>query len=86
MHPGADGGHGTIYPEVYLLEEAELRGWTRLASSLRGNNDVLALTRPILSGNCTVPYPRGGAGILGESEHLHDEGSIAMADDGMESW
>ncbi len=79
-----DGAMGTMI-QAYELKEADYRG-TRFADwhkDLRGNNDVLALTRPSLVQDLHAAYLAAGADIL--ETNTFTTNAIAMADYGMES-
>ena len=79
-----DGAMGTMIQRE-RLDEAAYRG-TRFADwqrDLRGNNDLLALTRPELIGAIHAAYLHAGADIL--ETNTFNSTSIAMADYGMES-
>ena len=68
-----DGAMGTMI-QAYLLQEADFRG-ERFADwhkDLRGNNDLLALTRPDIIQDLHAAYLEAGADIL-ETNTLHDE-------------
>ncbi len=79
-----DGAMGTMIQRE-RLDEAAYRGvrfadWHR---DLRGNNDLLALTRPELIGAIHAAYLHAGADIL--ETNTFNSTSIAMADYGMEA-
>ena len=79
-----DGAMGTMIQRE-RLDEAAYRGerfadWSR---DLRGNNDLLALTKPELIGAIHAAYLHAGADIL--ETNTFNSTSIAMADYGMES-
>ena len=79
-----DGAMGTMIQRE-RLDEAAYRGarfadWPR---DLRGNNDLLALTKPELIGAIHAAYLHAGADIL--ETNTFNSTSIAMADYGMES-
>ncbi len=79
-----DGAMGTMIQRE-RLDEAAFRGarfadWQR---DLRGNNDLLAITRPELIGAIHAAYLHAGADIL--ETNTFNSTSIAMADYGMES-
>ncbi len=79
-----DGAMGTMIQRE-RLDEAAYRGarfadWHR---DLRGNNDLLALTKPGLIGAIHAAYLHAGADIL--ETNTFNSTSIAMADYGMES-
>ena len=78
-----DGAMGTMVQE-YRLTEADYRGarfadWTL---DLRGNNDLLVLTRPDVIGGIHSAYLDAGADIVETS--TFNSTRIAMADYGME--
>ena len=79
-----DGAMGTMIQRE-RLDEAAYRGerfadWPR---DLRGNNDLLAITRPELIGAIHAAYLHAGADIL--ETNTFNSTSIAMADYGMEA-
>ena len=79
-----DGAMGTMIQRE-RLDEAAYRG-ARFAdwpSDLRGNNDLLALTRPELIGAIHAAYLHAGSDIL--ETNTFNSTTIAMADYGMES-
>ena len=79
-----DGAMGTMI-QAYRLEEADFRG-ERFAdwhTDLRGNNDLLALTRPDIIQDLHAAYLEAGADIL--ETNTFTTNAIAMADYGMES-
>jgi len=79
-----DGAMGTMI-QAYLLQEGDFRG-ERFADwhkDLRGNNDVLALTRPDIIQDLHAAYLEAGADIL--ETNTFTTNAIAMADYGMES-
>jgi 5-methyltetrahydrofolate--homocysteine methyltransferase len=78
-----DGAMGTMVQE-HRLTEADYRGgrfadWSR---DLRGNNDLLVLTRPDVVGAIHAAYVEAGADIVETS--TFNSTRIAMADYGME--
>ncbi len=78
-----DGAMGTMVQE-HRLTEADYRGarfaaWPR---DLRGNNDLLVLTRPDIIGGIHAAYVEAGADIIETS--TFNSTRIAMADYGME--
>ncbi|MHB1298316.1 MAG: methionine synthase [Gemmatimonadaceae bacterium] len=78
-----DGAMGTMVQE-HRLTEADYRG-ERFASwprDLRGNNDLLVLTRPDIIGGIHAAYLESGADIIETS--TFNSTSIAMSDYGME--
>ena len=79
-----DGGMGTMI-QSYRLNEEDFRG-TRFADwpcDLKGNNDLLALTRPDLITEIHNRYLEAGADIL--ETNTFNSTTIAMADYQMES-
>ncbi len=79
-----DGAMGTMIQRE-RLDEAAYRG-ARFAdwpSDLRGNNDLLALTKPELIGAIHAAYLHAGSDIL--ETNTFNSTTIAMADYGMES-
>ncbi len=79
-----DGGMGTMI-QSYRLEEDDFRG-TRFAdwpSDLKGNNDLLVLTKPEVISAIHNDYLAAGADIL--ETNTFNSTTIAMADYQMES-
>lgn len=79
-----DGGMGTMI-QSYKLEESDFRG-ARFAdwqSDLKGNNDLLVLTRPDIISAIHDGYLAAGADIL--ETNTFNATTIAMADYHMES-
>ncbi len=79
-----DGGMGTMI-QRHQLEEADYRG-ERFADwpcDVKGNNDLLALTRPDVIGGIHQAYLDAGADII--ETNTFNATSIAMADYAMES-
>ena len=79
-----DGGMGTMI-QRHHLQEADYRG-TRFAnwpSDVKGNNDLLVLTRPDVIGGIHQQYLDAGADII--ETNTFNATSIAMADYGMEA-
>ena len=79
-----DGAMGTMI-QTYRLDEAAYRGerfrdWTR---DVKGNNDLLNLTRPDVIREIHRQYFRAGADIV--ETNTFNSTSISMADYGMES-
>lgn len=79
-----DGGMGTMI-QRHGLQEADFRGerfadWPR---DVKGNNDLLVLTRPDVIGAIHQAYLDAGADIL--ETNTFNSTRIAMADYGMES-
>ena len=79
-----DGAMGTMIQRE-RLDEAAYRGerFADWARDLRGNNDLLAITRPELIGAIHAAYLHAGADIL--ETNTFNSTSIAMADYGMEA-
>ena len=78
-----DGAMGTML-QTYRLGEADYRG-TRFAdwpSDLKGNNDLLAMTKPEVVGAIHGQYLAAGADIL--ETNTFNANAISMADYGME--
>jgi 5-methyltetrahydrofolate--homocysteine methyltransferase len=78
-----DGAMGTLI-QSHRLSEADFRGqrfadWPR---DVRGNNDLLILTRPDLIRDCHLAYLRAGADIVETNTFASTR--IAQADYGME--
>ena len=79
-----DGAMGTMI-QAHNLEEADYRGerFADWPSELRGNNDLLSLTRPDIISDIHEAYLEAGADII--ETNTFNSTSIAMADYGMES-
>ena len=79
-----DGGMGTMI-QSYRLEEADYRGerFAGWQSDLKGNNDLLVLTRPEVITAIHYGYLEAGADIL--ETNTFNATPIAMADYHMES-
>jgi len=79
-----DGGMGTMIQE-YKLEEADYRGerFANWHSDVKGNNDLLVLSKPQLIADIHREYLDAGADIL--ETNTFNATSIAMADYDMES-
>ncbi|MCL6264808.1 methionine synthase [Craterilacuibacter sp. RT1T] len=79
-----DGGMGTMI-QRHALEEADYRGarFADWAHDVKGNNDLLVLTRPDIIGGIHQAYLDAGADII--ETNTFNATSIAMADYGMES-
>ena len=78
-----DGAMGTML-QTYRLGEVDYRG-TRFADwprDLKGNNDLLAMTRPEIVGAIHGQYLEAGADIL--ETNTFNANAISMADYGME--
>jgi 5-methyltetrahydrofolate--homocysteine methyltransferase len=79
-----DGAMGTMI-QTHALTEADFRG-TRFADwdrSLKGNNDLLNLTRPDIVADIHRAYVEAGADLI--ETNTFSATSIAMADYGMEA-
>ncbi|MDR1990789.1 MAG: methionine synthase [Acidobacteriaceae bacterium] len=79
-----DGAMGTIV-QRYALSEADFRG-ARFAShgkDLRGNNDVLVLTRPDVIGSIHRAYLEAGSDII--ETNTFSSNAVAQADYGLEA-
>src|SRR2546429_1149952 len=78
-----DGAMGTMIQRARLAEEdyrgERFRDWPK---ELRGNNDLLTLTRPELIRDIHAQYLRAGADII--ETNTFNSTSIALADYGME--
>ena len=79
-----DGGMGTMI-QSHGLQEADYRGqrFAQWKVDLRGNNDLLSLTRPDIIGDIHKAYLEAGADII--ETNTFNATSIAMADYEMES-
>ena len=79
-----DGAWGTMI-QTYELTDADYRGerFKDWAHDVKGNNDLLILTRPDVIGAITEGYLKAGADIV--STNTFSSTTIAMADYGMES-
>src|SRR3954471_17751825 len=79
-----DGAMGTMI-QTYKLEEAAYRGdrFTAWKKDLKGNNDLLNLTRPQIIEEIHRQYLEGGADIV-ETNTFNSQ-AISLADYGMES-
>ena len=79
-----DGAMGTMI-QAEALEEADFRGerFVDWAVDLRGNNDLLSLTRPDIISDIHGAYLEAGADII--ETNTFNSTSIAMADYRMES-
>ncbi len=78
-----DGAMGTMI-QSYGLAEADYRGerFREWPSDLRGNNDLLSLTRPQVIREIHTAYLEAGADIL--ETNSFNSTSVSMADYGME--
>ena len=79
-----DGAWGTMI-QTYNLTDADYRGerFKDWPHDVKGNNDLLILTRPDVIGGITEQYLQAGADIV--STNTFSGTTIAMADYGMES-
>ncbi|MDJ0739035.1 MAG: methionine synthase [Gammaproteobacteria bacterium] len=79
-----DGAYGTMI-QRYRLDEAAYRGerFADWPSDLKGNNDLLSLTRPDVIAEIHEQYLAAGADII--ETNTFSATTIAMADYGMES-
>ena len=78
-----DGAMGTMI-QTYRLGEAEYRG-KRFAghpSDLKGNNDLLVITRPHVIEEIHVQYMEAGADII--ETNTFNSNAISMMDYGLE--
>ena len=78
-----DGGMGTMI-QSYKLEEHDYRGkrFADWPSDVKGNNDLLVITRPDVIGGIEKAYLDAGADIL--ETNTFNATRISMADYGME--
>jgi len=79
-----DGAYGTMIQQ-YRLDERAYRGerFADWPADLKGNNDLLSLTRPDVIGEIHEAYLKAGADII--ETNTFSATSVAMADYGMES-
>jgi len=79
-----DGAMGTMI-QAHNLEEGDYRGqrFSDWPTELRGNNDLLSLTRGDIISDIHLAYLKAGADII--ETNTFNATSIAMADYGMES-
>src|SRR3954466_185603 len=79
-----DGAMGTMI-QTYKLEEAAYRGdrFTAWKKDLKGNNDLLNITRPQIIEEIHRQYLEAGADII-ETNTFNSQ-AISLADYGMES-
>ncbi|MDR2679516.1 MAG: methionine synthase [Tannerella sp.] len=79
-----DGGMGTMIQQYGLTEE-DYRGeaFARYEGQMRGNNDILNITRPDVIGNIHRQYLDVGANIF--STNTFNANSISMEDYGVQS-
>ena len=80
-----DGGMGTMI-QRHQLEEADYRGerFQDWPCDVKGNNDLLALTRPDVIGGIHQAYLDAGADII--ETNTFNATSVAMADYEMKAW
>ena len=76
-----DGAFGTQI-QSYGLDEAAYRGGLELARDQKGNNDILALTRPDIVDEITRAYLAAGSDIV--STNTFSANAISQADYGAE--
>ncbi|PNV76946.1 methionine synthase [Leptospira inadai] len=79
-----DGAMGTMI-QRYNLDEAAYRGerFVNHASSLKGNNDLLVLTRPDIIESIHLEFLRSGANVI--ETNTFNANNISQADYAMES-
>jgi 5-methyltetrahydrofolate--homocysteine methyltransferase len=79
-----DGAMGTMI-QTYKLEEADYRGerFKDWPSDIKGNNDLLSLTRPAIIQEIHRQYLAAGADLI--ETNTFNSTTISMADYGMES-
>ena len=79
-----DGGMGTMI-QSYTLEEGDYRGerFADWPSDVKGNNDLLLLTRPDVIGEIEAAYLDAGADIL--ETNTFNATRVSQADYGMEA-
>ena len=79
-----DGAMGTMI-QSYRLQEADYRGerFGDWPSDLKGNNDLLALTRPAIIREIHAAYLEAGADII--ETNTFNSTSVSMRDYGMET-
>lgn len=80
-----DGAMGTMVQQ-YKLTESDFRGslFSSAKKDLKGNNDLLSLTRPDVIEQIHTQYLEAGADII--ETNTFSATSIAQADYGLESW
>ena len=80
-----DGGMGTML-QRYGLTETDYRGaqWADVPGTLRGNNDLLNLTRPDVVRAIHKQYLDAGADIF--TTNTFNANAISQADYGTEAW
>jgi 5-methyltetrahydrofolate--homocysteine methyltransferase len=76
-----DGAFGTMI-QSYRLVEADYRGGLDLNLDQKGNNDLLALTRPHVIAEITEAYLEAGSDIV--STNTFNANTISQADYGAE--
>jgi 5-methyltetrahydrofolate--homocysteine methyltransferase len=76
-----DGAFGTMI-QGYRLTEADYRGGLPLTLDQKGNNDILALTRPHVVAEITEAYLEAGSDIV--STNTFNANTISQADYGAE--
>ena len=76
-----DGAFGTMI-QGYRLTEADYRGGLALTLDQKGNNDLLALTRPHVVAEITEAYLEAGSDIV--STNTFNANTISQADYGAE--
>src|SRR5690348_14480105 len=74
-----DGGYGTMI-QTYKLSEADYRGkrFHNYASDLKGNNDLLSITKPEVIAEIHRQYLEAGADII--ETNTFSSNRISMAD------
>ena len=79
-----DGAMGTMI-QGHKLGEKDFRGerYARHPSDLKGNNDLLSITRPDVIGGIHRAYLEAGAGII--ETNTFNATSISQADYGLEA-
>ncbi|HET9275211.1 MAG TPA: homocysteine S-methyltransferase family protein, partial [Gemmatimonadales bacterium] len=79
-----DGAMGTMI-QAHRLEERDYRGerFRDWPSDLRGNNDLLVLTRPEIIADIHRAYLEAGADVI--ETNSFNSTAVAMADYGMEA-
>lgn len=78
-----DGAMGTMI-QTYRLQEADYRGerWRDFGRDLKGNNDLLCITRPDVIGEIHTAYLKAGADIL--ETNTFNATAVSQADYGLE--
>jgi 5-methyltetrahydrofolate--homocysteine methyltransferase len=76
-----DGPFGTMV-QSYRLKEADYRGQLDLGHDQKGNNDLLALTRPDVVAEITEAYLQAGADLI--ATNTFNANAISQADYGAE--